>query len=187
MTDPVFFVPSRSFTAAEVAALTGAELLDPATGDTPILGLATTGEGGAGKLVFVDSKREAQKLDAITAAAILCPPDLADLAPAGMAVLAVAKPRNAFAQVARLLFPDSIGPRALTGETGISPAAHVDPEARLEAGAVVEAGAVIAAGAAIGRGTVIGPNAVVGPGCRIGRELGARAIATGGHDAGKRA
>jgi UDP-3-O-[3-hydroxymyristoyl] glucosamine N-acyltransferase len=169
MTDPVFFEPSRRFTAGEVATLTGAKLLDPAMACVSIDGLGTVEEGGADRLIFVEAKRQAKALTGIAAAAVLCPPDLAEYAPAHAAVLVTASPRGAFVQVARLLFPASVRPRSLTGETGISPAAHIHPEARLEEGAVVEAGAVVAAGAVVGAGTILAPNAVIGPGCQIGR------------------
>jgi UDP-3-O-[3-hydroxymyristoyl] glucosamine N-acyltransferase len=170
MTDPVFFEPSRRMTVGEIAALTGAELLDAAMADTPITGLASSEEGGAGSLVFVESGRQAEALDRIVAAALLCPPKLVDSIRLDAVILTTNAPRIAFTQVARLLFPDSAKPRSVTGEMGVSPAAHVDPGAILEEGVVIEAGAVIAAGAVIGRGTVVAPNAAVGLGCRIGRE-----------------
>ena len=53
------------------------------------------------------------------------------------------RPQQAFALVGRLLFPTAATPGPMTGETGVSPHAHVDPTAHVEAGAIVEAGAVI--------------------------------------------
>jgi UDP-3-O-[3-hydroxymyristoyl] glucosamine N-acyltransferase len=100
---------------------------------------------------------------------MLCTPDVAEKAPAGIAVLVTPRPHYAFAMIGRLLYPDAASPGATTGETGISPAAHVDPTARLEQGVIVEAGAVISAGVSVGSGTIIAPNAVIGRGCQIGR------------------
>lgn len=169
MTDPVFFEPSRRFTAGEVAALTGAELADPDMADAEIVGVAGLDEGSDDKLVFVESKRQAASVTNISAAALLCPPGLDLDVPAGIAVLLTERPRAAFAQIAGLLFPPSVKPLAMTGETGISPSAHVSPDARLEEDVIVEAGAVIGAGVAIGKGSIIAPNAVIGSNCRIGR------------------
>lgn len=170
MTDPVFFEPSRRFTIGEVAVLTGAELADPEMADIVIDGVAGLDEGGQDKLVFLESRRQLAALDSIDAAALLCPSDFAAEIPAGFVLLLSDRPRAAFTRIAGLLFPSSITPSAMTGETGISPAAHVADDARLEAGVIVEPGAVIAAGAAIGRGSIIAPNAVIGPNGRIGRD-----------------
>ncbi|MCG6115953.1 MAG: UDP-3-O-(3-hydroxymyristoyl)glucosamine N-acyltransferase [Mesorhizobium sp.] len=169
MTDPVFFEPSRRFTAGEVAALTGAELANPDMAHIAISGVAGLEEGGDEKLVFIESKRQAASITTISAAALLCPPGLQlDLLPS-IAVLFSDRPRAAFARIAGLLFPPSVTPVSMTGEAGISPLAHVAPDARLEEDVIVEAGAVIGAGVAIGRGTIIAPNAVIGANCQIGR------------------
>lgn len=169
MTDPAFFEPSRRFTAGEIAALTGAELSRPDLAHIEIDGVAGLEEGGAGKLVFVENRRQLSALSSIRAAVLLCPPDLESEMPVEVAVLLTGRPRAAFVQVAGLLFPASIKPSAMTGENGVSPAASIASDAQLEDDVIVEAGAVIGAGAAIGRGTIIAPNAVIGSNCHIGR------------------
>lgn len=170
MKDPVFFAPSRRFLVGEIATLTGARLRDPDKAGAEITGLAAASEGGAGALIFIEGLRNAARLHDVQAAAMLCTPDVAEQAPADMAVLVTDRPHSAFAAVARLLFPSATRLTPLTGETGISPKAHIAADAHIEAGAIVEAGAVIGAGAAIGRGTVVSPNAVIGQACRIGRD-----------------
>ena len=57
MTDPVFFVAARRFTAAEIAMLTGASLLTPQHGNAEIAAVSSLAEGGRGALVFADSRR----------------------------------------------------------------------------------------------------------------------------------
>jgi UDP-3-O-[3-hydroxymyristoyl] glucosamine N-acyltransferase len=170
MSDPVFFVPSRRYSAGEIASLTGAELADSAHSVIVISTIASAATGGAGALVFVEGKRNAALLDKLEAAAVLVTPDIAGRVPSGVAVLVTPTPQRAFAMVGRLLYPDAAMPGAITGETGISPAAHIDPTAHIEAGVVVEAGAVIGAGVAIGAGTVIAPNVVIGRNSQIGRK-----------------
>lgn len=170
MTDPVFFVPTRRYTAAEVAKLTGAELIDAGHSGIEIGGIASAAEGGQGKLVYIEGSRNAKLAEGVDAAAILCTADIADRVKPGVAVLVTRRPQAAFAAIGRLMFPAAASPMALTGETGISPAAHVDPTAKLEDGVIVEPGAVIGPGAAIGAGTIVAPNAVVGRLCQVGRD-----------------
>lgn len=170
MSDPVFFTPARSFTAADMALVTGASLHDEALAAVEIDAIAPLASAHPRSVVYLDGKRNASHLKTLTAGAIFCAPEFAAQVPTGIAVLTTSSPLRAFAQVGRLLFPTAARPAAITGETGVSPRAFVDPSARLEPGVIVEVGAVIAARVAIGSGTVVGPNAVVGPDCRIGRD-----------------
>jgi UDP-3-O-[3-hydroxymyristoyl] glucosamine N-acyltransferase len=170
MTDPVFFAPSRRYTAGEVANLTGAQLVDSAQSHISIEALAPANEGGKDALVFVDGKRNFALMQSLKAAAVLCPAEFAGKAPAGVAVLIHPRPQQAFAMVGRLLFPQAATPGPMTGETGISPHAHIDPSAHVEGGAIVEAGAVIGPRVSVGSGTVIAPHAVIGHSCQIGRD-----------------
>lgn len=170
MSDPVFFAPSRRFTAGEIAALTGAELRTPEFADNTVTGLAPADRGGTGTLVFVEGRRNAGLIAGVEASALLCSADIAASAGNGIAVLVSSHPQRDFATVGRLMFPAASRPGPVTGETGISPAAHIHPQALVEAGAIVEAGAVIGPDAQVGSGTVIAPNAVIGPSCRIGRD-----------------
>jgi UDP-3-O-[3-hydroxymyristoyl] glucosamine N-acyltransferase len=169
MTDPVFFEPSRRFSAGEVAKLTGATLADPADAAVEISGIASAAEGGEGAIVFVEGQRNAALLGGLRAAAIFCTADIAGNVPGGIAILVTPRPQVAFAAIGRLLFPAAASPAAVTGETGISSRAHVDQTARLEPGVIVEPGAVIGPLAAIGAGTIVAPNAIVGRLCQIGR------------------
>lgn len=169
MSDPVFFTPTRRFTAGEIAALIGAQLRTPAYANNQISRLAAADHGGQGALVFVEGKRNSSLVAQVRAAALLCRDDVAADAPAGVAVLISEQPQRDFAMIGRLMFPAAASPAAMTGETGLSPAAHIHQDAVVEDGAVVEAGAIIGAGAHIGSRTIVAPNAVIGPACQIGR------------------
>jgi len=168
--DPVFFKPARTFKAAEIATITGAELVDSAMRDVVVTSIASISDGGDGALVFVDGRRNAGSLGGLRAAAVLCPAELAPQVPKPVAALTTARPQQAFAMVGRLLFPEAGIPGSVTGETGISAHAMIHPSAKIESGAIVEAGSVVGAGAEIGSGTVIAPTAVIGKQCRIGRD-----------------
>ncbi|GHC62062.1 UDP-3-O-(3-hydroxymyristoyl)glucosamine N-acyltransferase [Limoniibacter endophyticus] len=178
MTEPVFFAPSRRYTAAELAAFTGAELADESLADVVIERIAPASHGGKGSLVFIDGKKNLSMLGGPTPAAIFCTSDLVSALPQSVAKLVTSKPQRAFAQVGRLLYPSAARPVAITGETGISSHAFVAEDAVLEEGVIVEAGAVIGKGAAIGSGTVIAPNAVIGANVQIGRDcfVGANSV-----------
>jgi UDP-3-O-[3-hydroxymyristoyl] glucosamine N-acyltransferase len=170
MSDPVFFTPSRRFNAGEIAALTGATLATPELARNEVAFLTPADSGRAGALVFVEGRRNAGLMAGVKASVVVCSEDLAGTAPAGVAVIVSRHPHRDFSTVGRLLFPASVRPGPLTGETGVSAAAHVHPLARVEPGAVVEAFAVIGPEAEVGSGTVVAPHAVIGPSCRIGRD-----------------
>ena len=170
MTDPVFFAPARQVTVGEIAALTGAEIAEGGDAAVEVSGLAPLDAPAEGSLVFVTRGRNLSGKAVERAAAILCPREAAGAVPKGPVILLTANPQRDFAAVGRLLYPAALRPAPMTGETGVSAAAHVDATARIEAGAIVEAGAFVAPGAEIGRGTIVAPQAVVGPGCRVGRD-----------------
>ncbi|MEX0956017.1 MAG: UDP-3-O-(3-hydroxymyristoyl)glucosamine N-acyltransferase [Rhizobiaceae bacterium] len=170
MTDPVFFAPSRSFTVDEIAAVTGAALTNPKHGSTAIHSIAPASDGRDGTLIFIENKHLVSELVNTRAAAVLCRAEIASQVPDHVAALVTDKPQNAFVAAARLLFASAMRPVAVTGERGVSQAAHVSAGASVEAGAIVEAGAVIGEGAAIGSGAIVAPGAVIGPQCRIGRD-----------------
>lgn len=167
--DPVFFTPARSFTAAEIAALTGAVLADPARAEVSIRSIAAGSNGGPDDIVFIDGKKNAGLLEGMKAGIVLCPPDLAPNVPPGTVALVTKYPQLAFAMVGRLLFPTAAIPGSVTGETGVSQRAFIADTARVEDGAIIEPGAIIGAGASIGSGTVVAPNAVIGQNVQVGR------------------
>ncbi len=178
MSDPVFFEPSRRFSLAEIATLTGAELRTPSKADVYVSGLASLDSGREGFLVFAEGKKNGTAVSGTSASALLCTADLAHSVSPDCAVLVSLKPQRDFALVGRMMFPTAARPGPLTGETGVSPSAHVDPTARIEEGVVIEPGAIVGPGAGIGSGTVIAPNAVIGRNAQIGRDcyVGAGAV-----------
>jgi UDP-3-O-[3-hydroxymyristoyl] glucosamine N-acyltransferase len=169
MSEPIFFVPSKSLTAAEIADLTGSRLATANLGSAVVNRIASAVEGADDALVYVEGRRNRHMLKSVRAAAILLSDDLVDDSPAGAAILVSRRPQAAFAAIGRLLFADAAFPAPLLGTTGVSTQAIIDPTAHLEDGVVVEPGAVIGPRVRIGAGTVIAPHAVIGHDCRIGR------------------
>jgi UDP-3-O-[3-hydroxymyristoyl] glucosamine N-acyltransferase len=170
MSDPVFFSPARSFTAGEIALMAGCELSTPDLAGNVVSSLAPLSESVPGSLVFSSGKQGLRHLGGLKASAVILNGAGHDAVPAGVAVLVSKAPQQAFASIGRLLFPSSVRPSPMTGETGVSRQAFVHETAKLEDGVIVEPCAVIGAHAEIGRGTVVAPNAVIGEGCRVGRD-----------------
>ncbi|HEX2256167.1 MAG TPA: UDP-3-O-(3-hydroxymyristoyl)glucosamine N-acyltransferase [Afifellaceae bacterium] len=169
MIDPRFFPLPRPMPLAEVARLTGAELLrgDP---ETEILGAAPLETAGPHELTFIDNPKYARHLASTRAGACLCAPRHADRVAAGVAVLQTGEPYRAYAAYLAAAVPAAVRPSGSYEYDGASRAGTIHPQARLEDEVVVEPGAVVAAGAEIGRGTVIAAGAVIAPGVAVGRD-----------------
>jgi len=132
--------------------------------------LASLDNSGPGALTFIESKKHQASLAGLVAAAIFCPEELVDKVPAGVAVLVTQNPHRDFAATGRLLYPSSVRPVSLLGETGISAQAYVHPAASLEEGVTVEAGAVIGKNVEIGTGTLVSATAVIAENSKVGRD-----------------
>lgn len=169
MADPQFFFPARRLSLAEIASLAGGRLErgDPAF---VLSRVAPLDQAGPGDLTFLDNPRYVPHLRATTAAAVILADKHLSAVPEGTAAIVAPSPYRGMALVLQALFPDAARPPGVTGESGLSPAAHIHADAVVEEGATVEAGAVIGRGAEVGRGTVICANAVIGAGVRIGRD-----------------
>jgi len=167
--DVSFFAKPTPLSLAEIVAVTGAVAPEGANLERTITSASTPDVAGPSDICFADKPRFVAAASATRAGAIICRARDAARFPAATIALVVGDPGKAFALVLSRLYPQSVRPRPVTGETGISPRAVVDPSARIEMGAIVEAGAVVAAGAEIGAGTVIGPNAVIAMNVKIGR------------------
>jgi UDP-3-O-[3-hydroxymyristoyl] glucosamine N-acyltransferase len=176
MAQPTFFATPPVSTLAEIAALAGLQLDDPASAGRVIRAVASLDEAGPMHLSFFDNLKYADQLAATKAGACIVSPRFAARVPTHVAVVRAAKPFHAFVTVARELNRDALRPQSWFGVEGIAPSAIIDPTARLEDGVVVDPLSVIGQGVEIGTGTVIGAGVVIGPNVRIGRDcnVGAR-------------
>ena len=176
MAQPTFFATPPSSTLAEIAALTKAQLVDPAKAGQVIRGLASLDEAGPMHLAFFDNLKYIDQLAETKAGACLVSARFEARVPAHVTVLRAAQPFRAFVGLAREWHRDALRPATWFGSEGIAPSAVIDPTARLEDGVIVDPMALIGADVEIGAGTVIGAGAVIGPGVKIGRDcnVGAR-------------
>ncbi len=169
MDQRLFFERSEPLSLAEIAAMTGAVLVDPSLAERRIEGLAVLDAAGPRQLTFVDGPKYLAQLETCRAGACFVSPRLEHHVPVRTAALRIADPRRAFVTVARKAHPDALRPAPIFPPAEVSPQAVVHPTARLEEDVVVDPFAVIGAGAQIGQDTVIGAGAVIGPNVTIGR------------------
>ncbi len=170
MAQPTFSKQPPSSTLAELAALTGALLVDPSRGGQQIRGLASLEEAGPMHLAFFDNLKYSDQLASTKAGACLISARFEARLPAHVAVLRAAQPFREFVTIARELHRDTLRPLSWFGNAGIAPSAVIDPTAHLEDGVIVEPLAVIGPSVEIGAGTVVGAAAVIGANVRIGRD-----------------
>ena len=157
MPDARFFLIADPLSVADLAALTGAEVVRG--GDAVIKAVAPLSQADRGAIAFLGDRRHAAALTDTGAGAVFVTHDMARKAPEGAAILTTRFPQAAWAAVAARLHP----PIELDETPGVHPEAEMEEDVRLGAGVV------IGARARVGRGTVIGPNTVIGPGVAIGR------------------
>ncbi len=170
MTVTAFFAGSAPLSVAEIIAMTDAQPRDGTDTARVLTDIAPVELASADDLSFVADAKFASALASTKAGAVFTTERYAANAPAGVAVLRVRKPYDAFVKVARQLYPSSLKPGSLFGTVGIAPGAIVHPAARLGAGVTVDPGAMIGPRAVIGAGTLIGANAVIGPHVAIGSD-----------------
>src|SRR5438046_9292231 len=112
MAQPIFFKQPPSSTLAELAALTGAVLVDPARGGQVIRGLASLDEAGPMHLAFFDNLKYADQLKATKAGACLVSPRFEAQVPAHVAVLRATQPFRAFVKLASEWHADARRPNS---------------------------------------------------------------------------
>ncbi len=165
-----FLRSSDPLTLAAVAAETGAHLPSGADPSLVLRGAAPLGRAGRDEVAAFHEGIAADELATTRAGACLVAPRHLAHVPAGTVALTTNHPREAFAALAVMLHPGSIGPSTVVANHGIDPSARVHAGALIERGAVIDPGAIVGPGAEIGAGTFIGALTVVGAGVRIGRD-----------------
>ncbi|MGE5546403.1 MAG: UDP-3-O-(3-hydroxymyristoyl)glucosamine N-acyltransferase [Solirubrobacterales bacterium] len=164
MADSRFFSVSGPFTLARLAELSGAEIAPGSDPNAIFSDVAPLEVAGTQAVGFLDNRKYLSAFQASKAGACVVHPDLADKAPAGMALLLSKDPYRAYAHIAQAFYP------ARAPEPWVAPTAWVDPSAKVGEGCRIEPGAVVGARAEIGPRCRIGANAVVGDGVVVGAD-----------------
>jgi len=152
-----------SHTLEEIAKLTGAELRG--TGGRSIEGVATLINATSEQLSFFTNSRYHHDLLQTQAGAVVLAAEDVDDCP--VTALIVDNPRAVYAQIVRLLHPESKPQSGIDPTASIDRGADIDPTAWIGPNAVVEAGAVVAARVQIGSGSVVGRGAEIGADTRL--------------------
>ena len=127
-----FFANSSGVSVAEIATLTGGNPCAGADLSRVITGIAPIDLAGANDLTFVKDAQYAKALATSQAGAVLTTEQFARQAPAGVVVLSVRKPYEAFVTVARHMYGNALRPVSAFGTQGIAPSAVVHPRRRSE-------------------------------------------------------
>jgi UDP-3-O-[3-hydroxymyristoyl] glucosamine N-acyltransferase len=168
MADPRFFRRSGPFRLADLAAFAGAQLAPGGDPDRSIVDVASLETAGPQEIAFLDNRRYIRHLSNSRAGACLLQPQLADRAPAGMALLLSEHPYRAYALVAHHFYP------APVPTPGRHPSAIIHPSAKVPASAEIGPYVVIEANVEIGEHTrlkaqvFVGEGVIVGEDCEIG-------------------
>lgn len=164
-----------AFTAGQIAALLGAELVGPP--ETPVRAVGAIDPGTPGALTFIRSDRFARKWadSACSVALVTRGVDVPGHDPAARALIVVDDADLAVIAILTKLAPPPHAPPA-----GVHPTAVVDPAADIAEGAAVgplctvgpgaavEPGATLIARVHLGAGARVGKNAILHPGVVIG-------------------
>ncbi len=169
MTNPSFFAQVGPLQLKLLAAKTGAVLRAGSREKVEIHTAGPIEAADDGAITFLDNANYLEYLATTSASAVFCNEHHAAHAPEHLNVLVHSNPYQAYAQALNLLFPTSMRPQPVTGETSISKAAYLAPGVECESEVVIEPGCVIGAGASIGQGSNVLAGAVIGEKVQIGR------------------
>ncbi|MCB1462380.1 MAG: UDP-3-O-(3-hydroxymyristoyl)glucosamine N-acyltransferase [Nitratireductor sp.] len=168
MTHPSFFDP-KPLSLGEIAAATGAKLLNPKASERTIKTAGPVEAAPRDSISFIDNPKYISHLESTGATAVFCQEKYADRVPDNVETLVHEQPYKAYAAALTMLYPTAARPQPATGERGISEHAYIAKSATLESDVIVEAGAVIGEGVSLGRGSHILAGAVIGTNVQIGR------------------
>lgn len=163
MPDDRFFRPEGPFSAASLAELAGAELVNAEDPERAFSNVASLGEAGSDDVSFFDNKAYLDEFRVTAAGCCIVAPEYGDRAPRDAVLLVTEEPYLAYAKVATAFHPnteDYFIPESLED--------HIHPTAEIGEGTVVASTAVVGPSVSIGANCRIGPNAVVGDGVIIG-------------------
>lgn len=148
-------------TLSQIADLVGGELTGD--GEMEISGTAILRDVQDGEITLADNEKQASRLAASPASAVIVPPEFA---PEGIAYITVTHVHRAFTALAKTFHP----PRTQT-RIGISPAAHISSTATIGSDVDIHPSASIGDDVVIGDGCTIHPGACLMAGTVLGDEV----------------
>ena len=175
MVDRRFFTNHGPFTAGDLAAATGAALLDPGNAHRPLTDVAPLDRATVSDVSFFDNSKYVDQFSTSNAGACFLRSKFVEQAPKSMVVLVTEDPYRCYAIAAQKFYPSV----HYTAE--IAPTAVIDPTATIGEQTGIGAGAVIGANVKIGARCSIGANTVIDNGVEIGDDTHIGAVTTISH------
>jgi UDP-3-O-[3-hydroxymyristoyl] glucosamine N-acyltransferase len=167
MADPRFFQRAGPHSLDALAALSGAQLADPASGARLIEDVAPLDTAGAADVTFLDNRKYTDAFIASRAGAAFVTDAMATRAPAGMALLVSLEPYKAFARAVQAFYPPAPVVPGRASSAVIDSTASVPADCAIGANVLIDAEARVGARCQIGANTVIGAGVEIGDDCRI--------------------
>ncbi|HEU5046686.1 MAG TPA: UDP-3-O-(3-hydroxymyristoyl)glucosamine N-acyltransferase [Rickettsiales bacterium] len=174
MADPRFFNNAGPFTIAQIAGLTGAEIVG---GDAakPLSDVAPLDKASGNEVSFLDNVKYIDSFRKSAAGACFVHAKHIKQAPESMTLLVCAEPYSAYALAAQQFYPLLPAIGHISGQASIASSAKVGNNC------VIDPFAVIGERAEIGEHCHIGAGAVIGAGVTIGRNSSIGANSTLSH------
>lgn len=154
--------PLPSLTAAELATVTGGELVGD--GAVAVHAIAPLDRAGVEELSFLASARYAPLMENSLAGIVLVSPEFRDAPGRCPSRIVVADPHDALLSLIPRFYRPAVHP------AGIDPSARIGRNVLLGADVCIEAGAVVEDDAVVGNRTWIATHTVIGAGARIGED-----------------
>jgi len=175
MADSRFFANSGARRLADIAALTGATLINPAHGKREIGDVAPLDRAASHEISFLDNAKYVRSFTESNAGACFIREKYKDQAPPDMALLVTDDPYRCYALTAQQFYP------FVPVVAEISPRAVIDPTATIGEGCSIGPGAFIGKQVVVGEKCIIGPNAVLHDGVEVGRDSRIGALSSLSH------
>jgi UDP-3-O-[3-hydroxymyristoyl] glucosamine N-acyltransferase len=175
MVDSRFFKNHGPFSAGDIAAATGATLVDAGNATRMLKDVSPLDRASENDISFFDNTKYVEQFQRSGAGACFIRSKFIEQAPKSMAILVTEDPYRCYALTAQLFYP------APKTKPGVSANAIIDSSAMLGKDVSISAGVIIGANVKIGDRTHIGPNAVIGDGVTIGDDSSVGAVSSLSH------
>lgn len=162
MVDRSFYEARQNVTLADVAKVTAAVLENSAAADILIADIATMQNAGENDICFFYDRKSKEQAAVMKAKACVTTQDLRQFVPAGVEILLVANPKEAFIHLNEYMYAEKKATPKIDATAKISASAQIGQNCAIGAYAVIGDNVVI------GDNCVIEPHVVIDQGCHIG-------------------
>lgn len=162
-----FSAPRGPFSLAELAQISGAELLQESHGSFMVSDITTLAEAQSTSLAMLHQKKYVKALKQSQAGACILAPDFKEYAPEHMHLLLHKNPYKAYALIAQVFYPFEPIQHFIAPTAHVSSSALIGSDCQIEHGAYIGDKVRMGARCKIGVNSYIGDGVVLGDDCRI--------------------